>query len=54
MRAERIAECCDQGLLEDDEDEGDAKAADVGDLAGQDNPDRLQAELQRRKMEAQQ
>lgn len=43
-----------QGITEDDEEEEDSKAADEAEITGQAAPDKLRAELQRRKKEAEQ
>lgn len=43
-----------QGITEDDDEEEDSKAADEAEITGQAAPDKLRAELQRRKKEAEQ
>lgn len=43
-----------QGVIEDEEEEQDAKAADEAEMTGQTAPDKLRAELRRRKKEAEQ
>lgn len=43
-----------KGITEDDDDEEDSKAADEAEITGQAAPDKLRAELQRRKKEAEQ
>lgn len=43
-----------KGITEDDDEEEDSKAADEAEITGQAAPDKLRAELQRRKKEAEQ
>ena len=43
-----------KGITEDDDDEEDSKAADEAEITGQAAPDKLRAELQKRKKEAEQ
>lgn len=43
-----------QGITGDDEEEEDSKATDEAEITGQAAPDKLRAELQRRKKEAEQ
>lgn len=43
-----------QGVLEDDEEEQDSKAADEAEMTGQTAPDKLRVELKRRKKDAEQ
>ncbi|CAM9126724.1 unnamed protein product [Ectocarpus fasciculatus] len=49
---QRLAAIPVQGTTEDDEDEDESKAADEAEITGQAAPDKLRAELQRRKKEA--
>lgn len=43
-----------QGVTEEDEEEEDSKAADEAEMTGQAAPDKLRAELKKRKKEAEQ
>lgn len=46
--------CFLQGITEDDDEEEDSKAVDQAEITRQAAPDKLRAELQRRKKEAEQ